>query len=157
MFVGTSANRFEPSVDGVDRDAGAEAPAVEIEVSLVIIDTDGIAAEQLFFDRDLWAWLDDLFQALLALAGVHDDAQQLENHVNAAVGQQTKRSTAASLISRGKWPCNSDSSMTNTTGSRLLRARPKRSCASRLRVGFAQRFQCGECCQTANLDANAPT
>ena len=33
--------------------------------------------QQLFFYRDLWAWLDDPFQAPLALAGVHDDAQQL--------------------------------------------------------------------------------
>ncbi len=34
--------------------------------------------QQLFFYRDLWAWLDDPFQAPPALAGVHDDAQQLE-------------------------------------------------------------------------------
>jgi hypothetical protein len=34
--------------------------------------------QQLFFYRDLWAWLDDPFGAPPALAGVHDDAQQLE-------------------------------------------------------------------------------
>jgi len=34
--------------------------------------------QQLFFYRDLWLWLDDPFQAPPALAGVHDDAQQLE-------------------------------------------------------------------------------
>ena len=34
--------------------------------------------QQLFFYRDLWAWLDDPFQAPPALAGLHDDAQQLE-------------------------------------------------------------------------------
>jgi IS4 transposase len=34
--------------------------------------------QQLFFYRDLWAWLNDPFQAPPALAGVHDDAQQLE-------------------------------------------------------------------------------
>jgi hypothetical protein len=34
--------------------------------------------QQLFFYRDLWAWLDDPFQAPPALVGVHDDAQQLE-------------------------------------------------------------------------------
>ena len=34
--------------------------------------------QQLFFYRDLWAWLDDPFQSPPALAGVHDDAQQLE-------------------------------------------------------------------------------
>src|ERR1022692_3649485 len=34
--------------------------------------------QQLLFYRDLWAWLDDPFQAPPALAGVHDDAQQLE-------------------------------------------------------------------------------
>jgi hypothetical protein len=33
--------------------------------------------QQLFFYRDLWAWLDDPFQAPPALAGVHDDVQQL--------------------------------------------------------------------------------
>ncbi len=33
--------------------------------------------QQLFFYRDLWAWLDDPFGAPPALAGVHDDAQQL--------------------------------------------------------------------------------
>jgi hypothetical protein len=33
--------------------------------------------QQLFFYRDLWAWLDDPFQAPPALAGHHDDAQQL--------------------------------------------------------------------------------
>ena len=33
--------------------------------------------QQLFFYRDLWAWLDDPFQAPPALAGVPDDAQQL--------------------------------------------------------------------------------
>ena len=33
--------------------------------------------QQLFFYRDLWIWLDDPFQAPPALAGVHDDAQQL--------------------------------------------------------------------------------
>ena len=34
--------------------------------------------QQLFFYRDLWVWLDDPFQAPPALAGVHDDAPQLE-------------------------------------------------------------------------------
>jgi IS4 transposase len=33
--------------------------------------------QQLFFYRDLWAWLDDPFQAPPALLGVHDDGQQL--------------------------------------------------------------------------------
>ena len=33
--------------------------------------------QQLFFYRDLWVWLDDPFQSPSALAGVHDDAQQL--------------------------------------------------------------------------------
>lgn len=34
--------------------------------------------QQLFFYRDLYVWLDDPFQAPPALAGVHDNAQQLE-------------------------------------------------------------------------------
>ena len=33
--------------------------------------------QQLFFYRDLWAWLDDPFQAPPALAALHDGAQQL--------------------------------------------------------------------------------
>jgi hypothetical protein len=33
--------------------------------------------QQLFSYRDLWVWLDDPFQAPPALAGVHDDPQQL--------------------------------------------------------------------------------
>ena len=33
--------------------------------------------QQVFFYRDLWAWLDDPFQAPPALLGRHDDAQQL--------------------------------------------------------------------------------
>jgi len=38
-FVGTSAN-----VDGSDRDAGAEVPAIEIDVLLVVVDSGGAAA-----------------------------------------------------------------------------------------------------------------
>ncbi|MGA7632106.1 MAG: transposase [Terriglobales bacterium] len=34
--------------------------------------------QQLFFYRDLWVWLDDPFESPPALAGVHDDAQQLQ-------------------------------------------------------------------------------
>jgi IS4 transposase len=33
--------------------------------------------QQLFFYRDLWAWLNDPFQAPPALAGVHNDPEQL--------------------------------------------------------------------------------
>jgi hypothetical protein len=33
--------------------------------------------QQLFFYRDLWVWLDNPFQSPPALAGVHDDAEQL--------------------------------------------------------------------------------
>ncbi len=33
--------------------------------------------QQLFFYRDLWAWLNDPFQAPPALAGIHDNPQQL--------------------------------------------------------------------------------
>jgi len=37
----------------------------------------GLLRQQLFFYRDLWVWLNDPFQAPPALAGVHDDVQQL--------------------------------------------------------------------------------
>ena len=39
---------------------------------------DALLRQQLFFYRDLWAWLDAPFEAPPALAGVHDDGQQLE-------------------------------------------------------------------------------
>jgi hypothetical protein len=42
--------------------------------------------QPLFFYRDLW--LDAPFEAPPALAGVHDDAQQLEITWQAAIGQQ---------------------------------------------------------------------
>jgi hypothetical protein len=57
--------------------------------------------QQLFFYRDLWVWLDDPFQARPALAGVHDDAQQLEITWQVAVGQQKNRSKEATLIAVG--------------------------------------------------------
>jgi hypothetical protein len=38
---------------------------------------DGLPGQQLFFYRDLWAWLDDPFRSSPALTGVHDDPQQL--------------------------------------------------------------------------------
>jgi hypothetical protein len=44
-FVGTSANAVKTQVwDGVDRDAGAEVLAVEIDVLLVVIDAGGVVA-----------------------------------------------------------------------------------------------------------------
>ena len=56
--------------------------------------------QQLFFYRDLWAWLDDPFQAPPALAGVHDDAQQLAiYHVVGEIGQQKNGANAVRLIS----------------------------------------------------------
>jgi hypothetical protein len=61
--------------------------------------------QQLFFYRDLWVWLDDPFQAPPALAGVHDNAQQLEItwYGNWTAGDCCKETT---LISGGKWPSN---------------------------------------------------
>jgi len=34
-----------------------------------------LLCQQLFFYRDLWVWLDDPFQSLQALAGVHGDVR----------------------------------------------------------------------------------
>ena len=46
--------------------------------------------QQLFFYRDLWVWLDAPFEAPPALAGMHDDAQQLAIWWKRAVGQQKR-------------------------------------------------------------------
>ena len=65
-------------MDGADRDVGAEVLANESKFTWSLSNLAALLRQQLFFYRDLWAWLDDPFQAPPALVGVHDDAHQLE-------------------------------------------------------------------------------
>jgi hypothetical protein len=82
-FVGTSANAVRIQVWTA---LGPEGTPMLVLKYLQLKSTfawslSNLAAllrQQLFFYRDLWVWLDDPFQAPPALAGVHDDAQQLE-------------------------------------------------------------------------------
>jgi hypothetical protein len=82
-FVGTSANAVRTQVWTA---LGPEGTPMLVLKYLQLKSTfawslSNLAAllrQQLFFYRDLWVWLDDPFQAPPALAGVHDDAQQLE-------------------------------------------------------------------------------
>jgi hypothetical protein len=78
-FVGTSANAVRTQV-------WTELIAILLwkylqlksTFSWSLLNLAALLRQQLFFYRDLWVWLDDPFQAPPALAGVHDDAQQLE-------------------------------------------------------------------------------
>ncbi len=68
------------AVDGAFADLRFAGPHTESDPSWSP-DSKTLAAllrQQLSFYRDLWASLDDPFQAPPALAGVHDDARQLE-------------------------------------------------------------------------------
>jgi hypothetical protein len=67
-----------PGVDGVDRDAGAEVPAVEIARSHGRYRRwPRCCGNSCSSIATCTMWLDDPFQSPPALAGVHDDAQQL--------------------------------------------------------------------------------
>ena len=77
-FVGTSANAVRTQV--------WTAPIAMLvlkylqlksQFSWSLSNLAALLRQQLFFYRDLYVWLDDPFQAPPALAGLHDDAQQL--------------------------------------------------------------------------------
>jgi hypothetical protein len=89
-------------VDVADRHAGAEVPAVEINILLVVVQSGRIAAAaKLFFYRDLWTWLDNPFQAPPALAGVHDDVQTACHHVVGDLWTAENRSKESHIDFRG--------------------------------------------------------
>jgi hypothetical protein len=52
-------------------------PSLKSSFSWSLSTLAALLRQQLFFYRDLWVWLDDPFRSPPALAGVHDDAQQL--------------------------------------------------------------------------------
>ena len=67
----------DPGVDGSNRDAGAEVLAIEIEVCLVIVDAGRVAAATTVFLSGSVGLAGRSVSGPPALAGVHDDAQQL--------------------------------------------------------------------------------
>src|ERR1035438_3440891 len=76
-FVGTSANAVRTQV-WTALIAMLVLKYLQLKSKFSWSSLAALLRQQLLFDRDLWAWLDDPFQAPPALAGVHDDAQQLE-------------------------------------------------------------------------------
>ena len=77
-FVGTSANAVKTQVwTALIAMLVLKYLQLKSQFSWSLSTLAALLRQQLFFYRDLWAWLDDPFQAPPALAGVHDDAQQL--------------------------------------------------------------------------------
>ncbi len=78
-FVGTSANAVRTQVwTALIAMLVLKYLQLKSKFSWSLSNLAALLRQQLFFYRDLWAWLDDPFQAPPALVGVHDDAQQLE-------------------------------------------------------------------------------
>src|SRR6266849_5596855 len=77
-FVGTSANAVRTQVwTALIAMLVLKYLQLKSTFSWSLSNLAALLRQQLFFYRDLWAWLDDPFQAPPALAGIHDDAQQL--------------------------------------------------------------------------------
>jgi hypothetical protein len=77
-FVGTSANAVRTQVwTALIAMLVLKYLQMKSQFSWSLSTLAALLRQQLFFYRDLWAWLDDPFGAPPALAGVHDDAQQL--------------------------------------------------------------------------------
>src|SRR5580704_4797413 len=77
-FVGTSANAVKTQVwTALIAMLVLKYLQLKSSFSWSLSTLAALLRQQLFFYRDLWGWLDDPFEAPPALAGVHDDAQQL--------------------------------------------------------------------------------
>src|SRR5437763_2914293 len=77
-FVGTSANAVRTQVwTALIAMLVLKYLQLKSKFSWSLSTLAALLRQQLFFYRDLWVWLDDPFQSPPALAGVHDDAQQL--------------------------------------------------------------------------------
>ena len=77
-FVGTSANAVKTQVwTALIAMLALKYLQLKSSFSWSLSTLAALLRQQLFFYRDLWVWLDDPFQSPPALAGVHDDAQQL--------------------------------------------------------------------------------
>jgi IS4 transposase len=78
-FVGTSANAVKTQVwTALIAMLVLKYLQLKSTFSWSLSTLAALLRQQLFFYRDLWVWLDDPFEAPPALAGVHDDVQQLE-------------------------------------------------------------------------------
>lgn len=77
-FVGTSANAVKTQVwTALIAMLVLKYLQLKSSFSWSLSTLAALLRQQLFFYRDLWVWLDDPFQSPPALAGVHNDAQQL--------------------------------------------------------------------------------
>jgi IS4 transposase len=77
-FVGTSANAVKTQVwTALIAMLVLKYLQLKSSFSWSLSTLAALLRQQLFFYRDLWVWLDDPFQSPPALAGVHDDVQQL--------------------------------------------------------------------------------
>jgi IS4 transposase len=77
-FVGTSANAVRTQVwTALIAMLVLKYLQMRARFSWSLSTLAALLRQQLFFYRDLWAWLDEPFQPPPVLAGVHDDAQQL--------------------------------------------------------------------------------
>ena len=77
-FVGTSANAVRTQVwTALLAMLVLKYLQLKSQFSWSLSNLAALLRQQLFFYRDLYVWLDDPFQAPPALAGVHDNAQQL--------------------------------------------------------------------------------
>ncbi len=77
-FVGTSANAVRTQVwTALITMVVLKYLQLKSTFSWSLSTLAALLRQQLFFYRDLYVWLDDPFQSPPALAGVHDDAQQL--------------------------------------------------------------------------------
>jgi hypothetical protein len=77
-FVGTSANAVRTQVwTALIAMLVLKYLQLKAKFSWSLSNLAALLRQQLFFYRDLYAWLDDPFQAPPTLAGVHSDAQQL--------------------------------------------------------------------------------
>jgi hypothetical protein len=77
-FVGTSAKAVRTQVwTALTAMLVLKYLQLKSKVSWSLSNLAALPRPQLFFYGDLWVWLDDPFQAPPALAGVHDDGQQL--------------------------------------------------------------------------------
>ena len=76
-FVGTSPNAVKTQVTALIAMLVMKYLQLKSSFSWSLSTLAALLRQQLFFYRDLWVWLDDPFRSPPALAGVHDDAQQL--------------------------------------------------------------------------------
>lgn len=78
-FVGTSANAVRTQIwTALIALVALKYLQLRSKFAWSVSTLAALLRQQLFFYRDLWAWLSDPFQPPPALAGVHDDERQLE-------------------------------------------------------------------------------